>query len=85
MGIIDDKLIDKVVNILRVSIFEAYTQNPETKQTLLVDWTSTESNVKSWENKLRVFFGQNFGSIRRFLGFLIFILAQIKDFSTLDF
>ena len=37
MGIIDDKLIDKVVNILRVSIFEAYTQNPETKQTLSVD------------------------------------------------
>ena len=25
MGITDDKLIDKVINILRVSIFEAYT------------------------------------------------------------
>ena len=27
MGIIDDKLIDKVINILRVSIFEAYTKH----------------------------------------------------------
>lgn len=26
MGITDDKLIDKVINILRVSIFEAYTK-----------------------------------------------------------